>query len=114
MDHTPGYCDPFRKTVVCLVAVAGEISCELVSKELRRMISAACTPILKENHPQRAVVFIREIKLHPILGGTLLFRLIYHLNLVFISMQVSALQQFFFHQIVKQLQITVRVLDGPV
>ena len=85
MGHASRHSDPFRETVVCLVTIAGEISLKLFSKEFRRMVSGTGPFVLEEDHPRRAAVFIREIDPHPVLGGTLLVRLIDHLNSRFIS-----------------------------
>src|SRR5699024_7967688 len=61
MCHASGYRDPFRKTVVCLVTIAGEVPSELISEELCRMITGTCPLILEENHPRGAAEFICEI-----------------------------------------------------
>ena len=44
------------------------------------MVSGTGPFVLEEDQPRGAAVFIREIDPHPVLGGTLLVRLIEHLD----------------------------------
>ena len=51
MGHASCHGDPFRKAVICLVSIAGEISLELIPKEFHRMISRPGSFVLEEDHP---------------------------------------------------------------
>src|SRR5699024_2351202 len=86
MGHASRHRDHSRKTVVCLVPIAGEIPLKLTAKEFRRMVSGTGPFVLEENHPRGVAIFIREIDPHPVLSGTLLIRLIDYLNPGFVSM----------------------------
>ena len=80
MGHAACHSDPVRKTVVCLVPIAGEISLEQIPQEFLRVVPGAGPLVLEEDHLRGAAGFIREIDPHPVLGGALLVRLIDHLD----------------------------------
>ena len=109
-----GHGNGIVQPVVCLVAIAGQVSMETSVKKLYRMISGAGSLIIEERHTRGAAIFIRKIYPHPVLGGTLLIRLADHLYPSLVTVDVPAFQEFLFHPVIQQFQVTVRTADDPV
>ncbi len=109
-----GHGNGIVQPVVCLVAIAGQVFMETSVKKLYRMISGAGSLIIEERHTRGAAIFIRKIYPHPVLGGTLLIRLADHLYPGLVTVDVPAFQEFLFHPVIQQFQVTVRTADDPV
>lgn len=114
MGKAAGHGNGIVQPVVCLVAIAGQVSMETSVKKLYRMISGAGSLIIEERHTRGAAIFIRKIYPHPVLGGTLLIRLADHLYPSLVTVDVPAFQEFLFHPVIQQFQVTVRTADDPV
>ena len=78
------------------------------------MVSTPGPFILEEDHPWGSAVFIRKIHPHPVLGCPFLLGLIDHLESGFITVDISAAQEFFPHQVIDRLQVPFCAQDDPV
>ena len=78
------------------------------------MISRTGPFIIEEYHLRGATELIREVYPHPVLGRTFLLWFSKYLDTAFITMDISAFQKFFFHQLIQWFQVSVCTVYDPV
>lgn len=114
MGEASGHGDGIVQPMVCLVTIAGQVSVKTAVQKLHRMVSGSGSLIIEECHLRGAAVLVRKIYPHPVLGGTFLIRLTNHLYPGLFTVDVPAFQEFLFHPVIQQFQVTIRAADDPV
>ena len=102
------------QTVICLITVTSQISLKLFPKECFWMVSCPGPLIIKEYHLRCAAVTVCQIYPHLVFCIPFLLWFTKYLYPGFITVDVMAFQEHFFHTSIEQFQIPVCTADDPV